>query len=197
MRPEATPSSHRELIGRVKRGDEIALGELLSLHRNWLKDIAAKGLQGRVPSRMDASDVVQQTLLSVVKQIHQFTGSTSGEFQQWLKRIHERNIQDALRRHVHARKRRTSVEIPLSSVDAFCDLQQNSPGHNVIRSERAEELERILETLPDDQAKAVKLRHLEGWSLARMATHFGRSRDSVASLLKRGVENLRKRVRND
>ena len=54
-----------------------------------------------------------------------------------------------------------------------------------------------LEILPEDQREAVRLRRLEGRSLAQLADHFGRSKDAVASLLKRGIENLRNQIQDD
>lgn len=197
MSAQNPESSRRDLILRSKQGDEVALGELLEEHRDWLKKMAVEGLNGQVSRRIDASDIVQQTLLSACNRIRQFSGATSGQFNRWLKRIHERNIQDALRRHVGAHKRSTNHEtfFPVSEFVAHRDAA--TPSHHAIRKERAARLLQFLETLPEDQANAVRLRHFEGWSLAQMADHFGRSTDSVASLLKRGVENLRQRIRED
>lgn len=189
--------NHRDLILHSKCGDDAALGELLDKHRDWLKNVAAKELNGRVLSRIDASDIVQQTLLSACRRIEQFEGSTSGEFAAWLGRIHEHNIQDALRRHVTAFKRSTRSEQSISSDQPLADGNASTPSHNAIRDERAEQLRTHLDALPEDQAEAVRLRHLEGWSLAHLAEHFDRSTDSVASLLKRGVENLRNRVHEE
>ncbi len=194
--PTCDSRSADSLIIRSKLGDRSALGELLNRHREWLKSMAARELGGQTAVRADASDIVQQTLLSAVNLIGEFDGVTSGEFGAWLARIHERNIQEALRRHVGTRKRSTTLEQRLGS-GSLADDNASTPSEFAIREERAVVVRRHLETLPQDQAEAVRLRHLEGWSLAQLATHFDRSTDSVASLLKRGLEQLRRRIREE
>lgn len=192
-----TPSTQRDLILRCRQGDGIALGELLDRHRNWLKHVATTELNGRASGRIDASDLVQQTLLSAFNRFTQFGGSSSGEFAAWLRQIHDRNIHDALRRHVDASKRSTASEQPIADTGALADSSAGTPSEHAIREERAARLRQHLDSLPKDQAEAVRLRHFENWTLAQLSEHFERSTDSVASLLKRGVENLRRRVRND
>ena len=51
-----------------------------------------------------------------------------------------------------------------------------------------------IEKLPSDQREAVRLRHLEGWSLKNLAGHFHRSESAVAGLLKRGLRGLREQL---
>jgi RNA polymerase sigma-70 factor (ECF subfamily) len=68
---------------------------------------------------------------------------------------------------------------------------QSSPSHRAIRAEAAIKLARALRQLPEDQREAVRLRHLEGWSLSELAEHFGRSQFAVAGLVKRGLQTLR------
>jgi RNA polymerase sigma factor (sigma-70 family) len=64
-------------------------------------------------------------------------------------------------------------------------------------AERNEELLRLadaLTALPDPQREVVVLKHLRGWTLQRMADHIGRTVPAVASLLRRGLEELRRRL---
>jgi RNA polymerase sigma-70 factor (ECF subfamily) len=60
-----------------------------------------------------------------------------------------------------------------------------------MRGEMAIRLAAEIESLPDDQRDAVRLRHLEGWSIGELAVHFDRSESAVAGLLKRGLRRLR------
>ena len=61
--------------------------------------------------------------------------------------------------------------------------------------ETAVRLAQALATLPPDQHEAVRLRHLEGWSMQQLTAHFGRSETAVAGLLKRGLRGLRDHFR--
>jgi RNA polymerase sigma-70 factor (ECF subfamily) len=60
---------------------------------------------------------------------------------------------------------------------------------------RQEELLRLAEALarlPDIQRAAVEMHHLEGRTLADTAEALGRSRSAAASLVFRGLSNLRR-----
>lgn len=195
MASEGSAPELHDLLRRARAGDEAALGILLERHRDWLRSTAEKELDGQLAARIDASDVVQQTFLSACRQFGQFDGESSGEFAAWLRQIQQRNVQDAVRRHVSADRRSVRQERSLESQAAAADA--TTPSQHVIRGERADRLTALLAALPDDQRDAVRLRHLEGWSLAQLAVHFGRSHDAVAALLKRGVENLRSRMPRD
>ena len=88
---------NRELIERARGGDQVALGELLEKYRRYLWGLADRMLDDRAAARIDASDVVQQTCLSVHKQITEFDGHDDAQFAAWLRQIHERNIRNAAR----------------------------------------------------------------------------------------------------
>ena len=129
--------------------------------------------------------------------IGQFLGSEEPEFVAWLVRILERNVQETIRRHTVVQKRALNREQPLAedrrgdADQRHAASKQSSPSQRAMRGEDAVRLARYLEDLPDSQREAVRLRHLEGWSLGRIAEHIGRSEEAVAGLIKRGLQNLR------
>jgi RNA polymerase sigma-70 factor, ECF subfamily len=192
--PNPAGLTTEQLVDRFRRGDQAVLEVLFSRHREFLKSMVVQQLDGRASHRIDPSDIVQQTLLSAFRQINLFEGTTSGQFAAWLTKIHQRNIQDAFRRHVTAIKRSVFHERLVSSCDHVQDERLGQPSQQAITQEGVQRLIDMLRTLPADQALAIRLRHLDGWSLPQIAEQLNRSRDSVASLLKRGLENLRKRI---
>jgi RNA polymerase sigma-70 factor, ECF subfamily len=52
-----------------------------------------------------------------------------------------------------------------------------------------------LSELPELMREVVVLKHCHGWTLPQIAERLGRSVPSVASLLRRGLEELRKRLK--
>lgn len=158
--------------------------------------MAQRHLDGRLGARVDASDVVQQTCLSAHRNIEQFTGEEEGEFLAWLRQIHEQNIRNIFRDHLGAEKRALGRE---ASADQFASLEAltSSPSCRAMQGEDAVELARCLERLPVDQANAVRLRHLEGCTIADIARHLERSEQAVAGLLKRGMQQLRELLKPD
>jgi len=106
----APESDFETLIRNARNGDDTALGERLNHHRPWLRLLGRRGLGGKFAGRIDESDVAQQTFLSAVKGFEQFQGNTSDELAVWLQQIHERNLQDAVRKHAIAQKRSVDRE---------------------------------------------------------------------------------------
>jgi RNA polymerase sigma factor (sigma-70 family) len=51
-----------------------------------------------------------------------------------------------------------------------------------------------LTALPEPMREVVVLKHLRGWTLQRIAEHLSRTVPAVASLLRRGLEELRHRL---
>lgn len=190
-----------ELIRRAQEGDREALGAILERQRGPLRAMAQRKISGPLAARIDASDVVQQTCLSVYGNLGRFQGRTEGEFVAWLERIHEQNLQNVIRDHTQTQRRAVNRETPLDagSVPAGDRLPSESatPSQRVMRDEQAIQLVRVLERLPDDQKIVVQLRHLEGWSLAQISAHLNRSEQSIVGLLKRGMQTLRKLMQNE
>src|SRR5262245_2890348 len=85
------------LVEQALAGDRDAIGRLLDEHRAWLRLIAQREIGGKLAARLDASDLVQQSCLSALRNFPQFQGRTAGEFAAWLLAIHRRQVYDAIR----------------------------------------------------------------------------------------------------
>jgi RNA polymerase sigma-70 factor (ECF subfamily) len=66
-----------------------------------------------------------------------------------------------------------------------------SPGEEAERHERALRVAEALALLPEPQREALVLRYWEEQPLAEIAQQMGHSPDAVASLLKRGLRQMR------
>jgi RNA polymerase sigma-70 factor, ECF subfamily len=174
----------------ARNGDGDACGRLLEHYRPWMKLIAQRRMDGAVALRMDASDLVQQTCLSIIRHLDQIGGENLEEFRKWLRMVHERNIANALRDHVGAACRSVRREAAVPS-DADLISSAPSPTQRALENERAVALAKALEGLPEDQREAVRLRYLEGFLVREVADRMGRSTDAVVGLLRRGLERLR------
>src|SRR5947207_1225259 len=70
-----------ELLNAGRRGDSVALGELLRRYQPWLLILARLEVGKRLRGKCDASDVVQQTLLEACRAFANFRGRTEAELQ--------------------------------------------------------------------------------------------------------------------
>jgi len=187
---------NRDLIFRAQAGDRTALGDLLEQYRGPLRQIAERLLDDRAAARLDASDVIQQTCLSVHKQIGEFQGQDPAQFGAWLRQIHERNIRNAVRDQLHAAKRAIDRQERLPDGDVH-PIQQTSPSQKVVRNEDSVRLAQAIAKLPDDEQEVLRRRYLEGESIVEIATAMGLTRDGLVWLMKRAMKKVKGHLGDD
>lgn len=175
----------------------------LERYRSYLRALARAQLTGgRIRSKLDASDVVQQTLLEAHRDRATLRATTEPERLSWLRRILARNLANVFR-DLRARKRDVSLEVRLEEelsrssdrLEQWLGTQEHSPSEQAIQAERLVKLLEALETLTEDQQTALVLHFCEGWSLDRIAERMGRSPGAIAALAYRGTLKLRSRLR--
>lgn len=190
-----------KLLQASRQGHEDALNQLLMNYRPYLLCLAHNKLDNVVKQRVDASDIVQQTCIEVYRDLGTFQGTNEGQFKAWMTQILQHNIANAFRTHVQTKKRTTDKERSLAGTSTnapgLFEAKQSTPSSHAVRMEAVSELEHEIDQLPEDQSEAIRLRHLEGWTLRQLAVHFDRSEVAVAGLLKRGMRNLRTRLRDN
>jgi RNA polymerase sigma-70 factor (ECF subfamily) len=174
------------------------LGHLLDRYRAYLRVLAERQIGGELARRVDASDVVQQTMLEAQRAFGDFHGTTEPQFMVWLVQLLNRNVRDNVRDHLLTARRAAGRQSLESDTVAWRtdSPEQSSPNQRSMRGEDAIRLAAALEHLLEDQRTAVRLRHLEGWSLAEIAQHLGCTPAATAGLIKCGVQTLRERLRN-
>jgi RNA polymerase sigma-70 factor (ECF subfamily) len=170
----------------------------LERYRGYLRVLAEIELGRRWRTKVDPSDIVQQSLLEAHQDRRSLKGRTDAELAAWLRTILARNLLNTARdltaqkRDVR-RERSLAQQIEHSSqrLEKFLAAEQSSPSQQVARCEEVQRLAAALAALPDDQRTAVILKHFHDWSLAEIAAHQERSTVAVAGLLKRGLKKLR------
>jgi RNA polymerase sigma-70 factor (ECF subfamily) len=137
-------------------------------------------------------------LLQAYQGLKQFRGGTEADLAAWRRRIMVNCLTGALRKHAKAGRDvalEQAAEESSARLEAWLGSDQSSPSDRAVRQEDLLRLAEALAQLLEDQAEAVRLRHLEGWTLAAIAEHLGRSEAATAGLIKRGMQGLRKQLR--
>jgi RNA polymerase sigma-70 factor (ECF subfamily) len=185
-------------VDRTAKSDERPL----EAYRNYLRLLARIQIGSRLQSKLDASDVVQQTILQAHEARAQFRGTTETEKRAWLRAILANVLAAATRqfqtqaRDVE-RERSLEAELDLSSSRLECLLaaDQTSPSQRAVRSEELLRLGAALARLPADQRRVVELHYLKGQPVTEVAEQMARSRTAVVGLLFRGLTKLRELLR--
>ncbi len=175
--------------------DAAADGHEWQRYRDYLHLLARLRLAPHLRGKVDASDLVQQTLMEAHQALGQFRGQSEAQRTAYLRRILEHNIADVIRRF-HAAGRDVGLERTLAqdSSDgqgAAAPAYDSTPSQHVQRDEELLRMAQALAQLPEDQRTAVELKHLQGYSVAQIAECLGRSPTAVGGLLRRGLQKLR------
>lgn len=170
----------------------------LEQFRDYLRLMARLQIDGRLRGKLDPSDLVQQTLLKAHQARGQFRGSSAAEQAAWLRQILARTLANAIRDYTRAkrdvtleRSLQSSLEESSARLEAWLVADQATPSEAAERNEQLLELAQAMADLPEAMREVLLLKHCHGWSVAEIGAHLGRSRASVASLLRRGLKHLR------
>jgi RNA polymerase sigma-70 factor (ECF subfamily) len=169
-------------------------------YRNLLWVLATAAVSRRWHRRFDASDIVQDALLAAHAAREQFRGTCPAELVAWLKTILKNELLRQIRHHTEACRdiglevwideelEKSSVGIRQVLVDAA-----PTPPSAVLAWERLAQLADWIYELPASQREALILNHFTELPYAEIARSMGRTKNSVASLLRRATEKIRER----
>jgi RNA polymerase sigma-70 factor (ECF subfamily) len=168
----------------------------LESFRGYLLMLARIQMDACLQGIIDPSDVVQQTLLRAHQEREQFRGQSDGERAAWLRQILARSMIDALRKYGRQSDRRDrSVEVALEEsscrLEALLAASTSSPDAKFEHHEQVTRLADALEQLPEDQRRAVELRHLQELPIAEICRLMNRTAGAVGGLIQRGLRGLR------
>jgi RNA polymerase sigma-70 factor (ECF subfamily) len=141
------PESSFALVLRARRGDEVALNDLFERYSKRLRIWAHGRLPPWARGPADTQDVVQDTLLQVIRKLDAFEPRHEGAFMGYVRQTLHNNITDRIRQA----QRRGPVE-PLGSSKTS---PAPSPEEDAIASELMDRYDAALERLKPDQREAI------------------------------------------
>ncbi len=186
------------LNARVCEHDVDALAQYLDAHRHALVAFIDRQLGPALRRKVEVDDVFQELSVEAVRSL---PGTDFGERSvfSWLCQIAERRIIDAHRRFFAAQKRDAGREVALGTPGgdtqhaAIIDLlvaSMTTPTQAFSRNMKEVQLLQALDTLPEDQREALRMRYLEGLPSKDIAARLGKSDGSVRVMLTRALAKL-------
>jgi RNA polymerase sigma-70 factor (ECF subfamily) len=195
--PPPDPDTDR-LLDAAGQGDAQARGRLLERHRERLRRMVAVRLDRRLVTRVDPSDVVQETLLEAAARLDEYLRERRVPFYPWLRRLAWDRLADAYRRHLHAGRRSVGREeppaVPGRSVLELAErllAPGSGPSASLRRRERRDRVRAALEALPGRDREVLVLRYLEDLTTAEAAAVLGVGEGAVKMRLLRALQRLR------
>jgi RNA polymerase sigma-70 factor (ECF subfamily) len=197
-------SQFAEWIAKARQGDESARNRLFAGCRSFVAVVARVQLHRRLQSKIEPSDLVQQSLLEAHRGFEDFQGATPVEWLAWLKQIVKHNAMDADQHYRQAERRNLRKERSLEFTDSsgsqgeLC-LADPGPGpsQNISKLEQEMQLAAAIEALPDDYRQVVLLRNIERLPFDQVAERMNRTRGACQMLWMRAIEQLRSQLKDE
>lgn len=175
--------------------------EALKPYRRYLEVLARVHLDAQLRGKLDPADIVQQTLFRAYAALPDMRNPSPDVLAGWLRKILAHTLADTVK-HYHRDRRDVNLERSLevdldrssSCLAGWLAADQTSPSRAAERNEELLRLADALAELPEPQRDVVIMKHCRGQTLKQIAEQLGRSVPSVASLLRRGLEDLRKKM---
>jgi RNA polymerase sigma-70 factor, ECF subfamily len=167
----------------------------LEQYADFLRLLARLQIDPRLRTRLDPSDIVQQTLLIAHEKLRRFRGRSHAEMAAWLRAILATTLAQAARRYYRnppeqARSLEKALEESAGRLEAWLSRDDSTPGRKAERAEQLLLLAEALASLPADQRTALELHHFQGLTVAETARRMERTIASVTGLLYRGAKAL-------
>ena len=190
------------MIDRAERGDSAARHDLLERYRDYLRRMIAARLDRRLAPRVDASDIVQETLTVAASRIDDYLVTKPLPFFGWLRKLAGEQVIQAHRRHVLTQRRTgRSRELHSGAVGRIGHRFARSsspptPARATAYSTRSVKSRcwRAWRTLTDRDREVLVMRHFEHLTTANIAEALGITEVAVKARLLRAVHRLRSRL---
>ncbi len=179
----------KELVKRVRKGDQSAFRELVDLYKRQVYAICLRMV--RLPQ--EAEDLAQETFLRAYSNIDKY--DLDKKFSTWLFRIATNLSIDYLRKQkpsVYLDAEIAGTEgVTLQAQLAAPDL---APDDETVKIEERQDLHRAIDALPIKYRSAIILKYIEDLSLNEISEILDLPVATVKTRIHRGRGTLRKRL---
>ena len=182
--------NEEELIKKLQKGEQEAFKKVIDLYQNMVYNTIISIVQNEA----DAEDITQEVFIQVYQSVGSFKGDA--KFSTWLYRITIAKSLDNEKRK--RRKKRFAFIQRLFGEDGeaqYHPVEFNHPGVILDNKEKAVELFKALQKIPDSQRIAFTLNKIEGLNNNEIAAIMNTTFYAVESLLARAKANLKKELK--
>ena len=188
----AKPDPDAVLMLRVKRGDRVAFAELVEKYKQPVMNLVYRTLRDEA----EAEDLAQNVFLQVYKSAKRY--ESRAKFSTWLFTIARNLCLNELRRrsrHPAESLEETRGEHEDRPQRQYEDKKIFLPTETLLHGELAQKIEEALAELPENQRTAILLCRQEDLSYEEIAKVLGCSLSATKSLIHRGREVLKQKLK--
>jgi RNA polymerase sigma-70 factor (ECF subfamily) len=189
-------------LRRLEQGDERALVELFTRHRERLRRMVRLRLDRRLQGRIDSSDVLQEAHLEVARRAREYLEQRTMPPYLWFRFLTGQALLGLHRHHFGARMRDAAHEVslrphrpPQATSISLAEMllgRLTSPTLAARRAEMQLRLQGVLDTMEPLDREVVALRHFEELSNGEVAQVLGLSKTAASNRYLRALGRLKK-----
>lgn len=186
-----------ELLNGAQQGDRDAVDRLLDRHRDSLNRMVRCRLNQGVARRVDASDVVQDALITASRRLAEYLKSPSMPFHAWLRQLARDRLADVYRRELAA-KRDVARELNMANTDrsslnplAQVRDEELTPAAMLLRKEFAERFQGAVDQLDEEAQEIILMRHAEQLTNSQSAELLGISEPAAGMRYLRALRQIK------
>lgn len=181
-----TELSDQELVTAYAQGNNEAFDTLLLRHKSRLY----KYIYNRVLDRDLADDIFQETFVKAITTIKQGRYQDMGKFGAWLYRIARNLSVDAFR----SDKTENTLSTDDLNVDVLnrVELSENNVEELLMGFQLEEDINRMVNSLPDNQREVLTMRYYRDLSFKEIAELTGVSINTALGRMRYAILNLRR-----
>lgn len=183
--------SDQALLNSYLAGDRSAISQLIDRHSARVRDY----IRMMVKDRDVADDILQETLIKVVRVIDEGRYADSGKFLSWVLRIAHNQVIDYFRSQ---RNNRTVGESDAGyNVLGTLRFADGTAEDRMISEQIEADVRRLIDCLPQEQREVVMLRYYSGMSFQEIADQTEVSINTALGRMRYALINLRKMIKEN
>ena len=183
--------SDQVLLNRYLSGDRSAISQLIDRHSTRVRDY----IRMMVRDRDVADDILQETLIKVVRVIDEGRYADTGKFLSWVLRIAHNQVIDYFRSQKGSRT--------VSEADAGYNVlgtlrfAERTVEDRMVDEQIEADVRRLIDCLPEEQREVVVMRYYAGMSFQEIAEQTEVSINTALGRMRYALINLRKMIKEN
>jgi RNA polymerase sigma-70 factor, ECF subfamily len=209
LQPVVPPSAddglddfERGCLDRIANDDNSGLADLFTRHRPRLWRMVSFRMHPKLRGRVDPDDVLQDAWVRSLDRVEHLLASSGNSTYVWFRLLVCQTLADLHRRHFGAAKRSTAREFSIhgrwspqetsSSLACYLKADGTSPSSTLGRTERAQQVDTVLNSMDPTDREVVVLRHFEQLSNTEIAAVLGMSEQATSARYVRALQKLKR-----
>lgn len=183
-------NSEKQLVQQYIQGDELALEQLLAMHKDKVFGYVIKLVKD-----IDlAEDIFQDTFIKVIRTLKSGNYNEEGKFLPWVMRIAHNLVIDHFRKAKRMKMVHSTDEYNV--FDTIKNEDQNIE-EEMFDNQVKNDLTKLIEFLPEDQKSVLKMRLYNKMSFKDIAEDTNVSINTALGRMRYALINLRKMIKEN